>query len=299
MSKIITPVVTVFDRNEKVDLAGNKRVIEHLISGGVNGILVLGSTGEFTVMNYEEKLKLFKLYAEENKGRVELYAGTNCPSIEETIKLSEECLALGYRGVMVIGPYYYGLDQEKIFIYYDKLAKSLKGDVFIYNFPARSGHSIAADTVRRLLEHNDNVRGLKDSVSEPGHTNAVLRAVEGFDFEVYSGFDDQYLSNLAAGGMGCIAALSNLAPELWADWVKATDGGDLPRTMALGRLIAKLMKLYDVDCNFAYLFKKLMNERGLGINETSVFPFSQMDDAVYRPAAELFKSVMAEYEEMK
>ena len=88
MCEIIVPVVTVFDENEKPDFEENKKVIDFLVNGGVDGILVLGSTGEFTVLDYEDKLQFAKDYYDYTNGRVDLYFGSNCPSFEDTVKLS-------------------------------------------------------------------------------------------------------------------------------------------------------------------------------------------------------------------
>lgn len=152
MCKIVTPVVTVFDENEKPDYEGNKKVIDFLIEGGVDGILVLGSSGEFTGLTKQEKHDFFKFYADYTAGRTKLYAGTGSLNFEDTVALSNEVNEMGYEGAMVIGPCYYALDQEKIFVYYDTLAKSIKGNLYIYNFPARSGHSIAPETLKKLVE---------------------------------------------------------------------------------------------------------------------------------------------------
>lgn len=196
-----TPVVTVFDEKEKPDYEGNKKVIDFLIEGGVDGILVLGSSGEFTGLTKQEKHDFFKFYAGYTVGRTKLYAGTGSLNFEDTVALSNEVNEMGYEGAMVIGPCYYALDQEKIFVYYDTLAKSIKGNLYIYNFPARSGHSIAPETLKKLVENNANIKGLKDSVSEPNHTNELMLAVEGHEFEMFSGFDDQFLYNLTSGGV--------------------------------------------------------------------------------------------------
>lgn len=169
-----TPVVTVFDEKEKPDYEGNKKVIDFLIEGGVDGILVLGSSGEFTGLTKQEKHDFFKFYAGYTVGRTKLYAGTGSLNFEDTVALSNEVNEMGYEGAMVIGPCYYALDQEKIFVYYDTLAKSIKGNLYIYNFPARSGHSIAPETLKKLVENNTNIKGLKDSVSEPNHTNELM-----------------------------------------------------------------------------------------------------------------------------
>ena len=169
-----TPVVTVFDEKEKPDYEGNKKVIDFLIEGGVDGILVLGSSGEFTGLTKQEKHDFFKFYADYTAGRTKLYAGTGSLNFEDTVALSNEVNEMGYEGAMVIGPCYYALDQEKIFVYYDMLAKSIKGNLYIYNFPVRSGHSIAPETLKKLVENNTNIKGLKDSVSEPNHTNELM-----------------------------------------------------------------------------------------------------------------------------
>lgn len=295
MYKIITPVVTIFDEHEKPDYEANKKVIDFLIEGGVDGILVLGSTGEFTGLTKKEKSDFFKFYSEYTNGRAELYAGTGCMNFEDTVELSNEIHSMGYTAAMVIGPYYYGLDQEKIFIFYNTLAKSLKGELYIYNFPARTGHSITPQTVKKLLEENNNIVGIKDSVSEPNHTNLICLEAEGYKFTAYSGFDDQFLYNISSGGNGCIGGLSNIAPEIWSDLVKATNNKDFDRSLHLSYLIHKLMPLYDMDSNFSLLFKKLMVHRGIGISTKAIFPFDQIQEEIYKKAESLLDNVLEEY----
>lgn len=299
MYKIITPVVTVFDKNEKPDFEANKKVIDFLVEGGVDGILVLGSTGEFTGLSKKEKYDFFRFYAEYTNQRVELYAGTGSTNFKETVELSNEIYSMGYVAPMVIGPYYYGLDQEKLFVFYDTLAKSLSGDLYVYNFPARTGHSIAPDTMKRLLEENKNIVGLKDSVTEPNHTNLVCRAAKGHPFLSYSGFDDQFLYNISSGGNGCIGGLSNIVPEIWSDLVAAANENDFGRTIRLENLIHQLMPLYDMDSNFSLLFKKLMIKRGVDISPQAIFPFNQIDEGIYKKAEELMDLVIAQYRDFK
>lgn len=298
MCKIVTPVVTAFDQNEKPDYEMNKKIIDFLIAGGVDGILVLGSSGEFTGLTKQEKHDFLKFYIDYVAGRTKLYAGTGSLNFEDTVALSNEAIEMGYEGAMVIGPCYYALDQEKIFIYYDKLAKSVKGNLYIYNFPARSGHSINPDTLKKLVDLNPNIRGLKDSVSEPGHTNLLMIAVEGHEFEMFSGFDDQYLYNLSSGGVGCIGALSNVVPEMWSDLVRATKSKDFDRVMKLSSLIHKLMPLYNMDANFSLLFKKLMKHRGVEISDRAAFPYNQMTEDTYKKAEAILDRALEEYQKM-
>ena len=299
MCEIIVPVVTVFDKNEKPDFEENKKVIDFLVDGGVDGILVLGSTGEFTVLDYEDKLKFAKDYYDYTNGRVDLYFGSNCPSFEDTVKLSNEAIKIGYKGVMVIGPYYFGTDDEKMFIYYNELAKKVDGDIYIYNFPARSGYSISGETYAKLVKENNNIVGLKDSVMDPLHTNRLLRSTEDKKTKVYSGFDDQFLYNLSTGGAGCIGALSNLVPDLWSDLIKATKEKKFDKVCKLSTLIHKLMPLYDLDSNFSHLFKILMAVRGVDISSKSIFPYNQLSEEVYEKGKKILEDVIQEYEQIK
>ncbi|SFP36224.1 4-hydroxy-tetrahydrodipicolinate synthase [Oscillibacter sp. PC13] len=299
MVKIITPVITVLNENEKPDYEGNKKVIDHLVSGGVDGILVLGSAGEFPNLTIQERLDFFQFYADYTAGRVELLAGTGCVSYQDTLTLSNAVYDMGYTAPMVIGPYYFGLDQEKVFLYYDRLAKEVKGDLYLYNFPPRSGHSIAPETIGRLVEANSNIVGLKDSVTEPVHTNQVFQVVAGHKFTAYSGMDDQFLLNLSHQGGGVIGALSNVVPELWSDLVRSANSGNFDRTMALAALIERLALLYEMDSNCSLMMKKLMVHRGVKISDRAVFPFNQMDEAVYQKAVALLDSVLEKYQALQ
>lgn len=295
MAKIIPPAVTVFDKGEKPDYEANKKVIDFLIQGGVDGILVLGSTGEFTGLSRQEKEDFFRFYAEYTAGRVELYAGTGDMNLQNTVELSNAVNSMGYQAALVIPPYYYALSQEKLFLYYDALAKAVEGNLYIYNYPARSGNSIEPETVRRLAEANPNIRGLKDSVPNCNHTNLVCLAVEGYSFQTYSGFDDQFLYNLVSGGSGCIGGLANIVPELWSDLVHAANTEDFSRTIRLAHLIHRLMPIYDMDDNCSLLLKKLMVHRGMEIAPDAIFPHNQVDQETYRRAEELMDSVLEEY----
>lgn len=297
--EIITPVVTAFNNYEEIDYKANERIIDFLIEGGVNGILVLGSAGEFTGLSYEEKKEFFKFYSEYVDGRIDLYAGTGSMSFDEVVTLSNDVKNLNYKGAVVIGPYYYNLDQEKIFIYYDKLAKSVNGSVYLYNFPARTGYSINHKTIKKLVNNNSNIIGLKDSVSEPVHTNLCILETREDNFDVFSGFDDQFLYNIAAGGKGCISALSNIVPEIWSELVKAANEGDFDKSINYQSLIQELMPLYNMDSNFSYLFKLLMEYRGVKLNPTAIFPFNQLDKNIINKSKDILDAVLEKFNKIK
>lgn len=287
--KILTPTVTLFDNNGNLDIEGNKALIEHLIEGGVNGLVPLGSTGEFTNLNLETKKELLKLYVDTVDGRVDILAGTGSIDISECIELSNYALDLGVKGVLVIPPYYYGIDDEESYRYFDKVAKSINGNLYIYNYPARSGFDIKPETVLRLVKENRNIKGLKDSTTDVGHTKDIIYKVlpEAPDFEVYSGFDSQFIPNICAGGAGGISAISNIEPKMWSDWIKAAEEGDFETIKTIQRKIDKLMELYDVQSNVSLTFKKMLSDDGLNVSVDAIFPFNEISDEDYKKAKEI------------
>lgn len=291
-------MVTVFDKNGKPDYEANKKVIDFLLQYPLDGILVLGSTGEFTELTPAEKGAFLQFYAKYVNGRTELYAGTGSLNFHDALELSNSVYDMGYRAPLVIGPYYYGLDQEHIFTYYHTLAKNLKGNMYIYNYPARSGHSVSADTVRRLVEVSPNIIGMKDTVSQPSHTNQVCQMMAGTSFEVYSGFDDQFLYNLSAGGKGSIGGLANIVPDIWCDLIRSTRSGNFDRVVALTRLLHSLMPIYEMGSSCSLLFKKLMVLRGVDISPNAIFPFNESDDLALASVQGLLARAMSEYGKM-
>ena len=161
MSKIswMTPVVTVFHEDGTLDVEGNKAVYEHLIKGGVDGIVVMGSTGEFFSMPMEQKKELIRVAAETIKGRTRLLVGTSCMDYRETIELGNYAIDQGAEAVMIIPPYYFALSDASVEEYFDKVADGIHGDILIYNFPDRTGYDIKPQVTLNLARpHKDNVR---------------------------------------------------------------------------------------------------------------------------------------------
>ena len=290
---IYTPTVTIFNDLGEFDFEGNRKVIEYLIEGGVDGLVPLGSTGEFTTLSLSEKKEFIKFYVETVNERVQVLPGTGCMDYDKTVELSNYALSLGVKGVLIIPPYYYALSQDEGFKYYDKIAENVNGDVYIYNFKARTGFDISPETVLKLAKKNKNIKGMKDSTADIAHTRKVLLKVlpERPDFEIYSGFDDQFIPNVIAGGRGCISAISNIYPELWSEWVQAVNNNKFDTIQAIGNKIDKLMGLYDIQSNFSLLFKKLMVEEGVEINTNTLFPFETIENDNYEKALMIVKEI--------
>ena len=274
MAKYITPAVTPLLENGTLDVEGCKALYEHLIRGGVDGILVLGSIGEFFALSMETKKQLISLAVQQVAHRVQLIIGTADMVYENVVELSNYALAEGADAVIVVPPFYFWLNAQSIEEYYDKLAQEIKGNLYIYNFPDRTGYQIPADVIARLAMKHKNIVGCKDTISGMDHTREIIKAVKPQrpEFEVFSGFDDNFAHNVISGGDGCIGGLSNLAPEVTSKWVDAFRKNDMETVSALQQKIDRMMNIYGVGMPFVPYIKRAMELRGIGVKSYATFP---------------------------
>ncbi len=262
-----TPVITVFDETEKPDYEGNRKVWEHLIRCGMNGLVILGSIGEFFSLDYEEKRRFICEVTDYAKGRIRIIIGTGGMNAEETVSLSNYALSKGADAVLVISPYYFSLTEREIHHYYDMVCGKIKGKVYLYNFPDRTGYDISPQTTLELLRSHGNIAGYKDTVAEMGHTRALIQTVseEYPEFEIFSGFDEFMLHNMLSGGSGCIGGLSNIYPELASAWVRAVDERNLEACENIQGIFDQLMEIYSVADIFVPVIKEGVRNRGIEI----------------------------------
>ena len=254
---MICPMVTAVDSQGRINEESNAKQIERLIEGGVNGILFLGSIGEFAALSFERKKAFLRFAIPLAKGRVRVIAGTACPAVEETLELNRIALECGADAAMILPPYYFPASQEEVFQYYATLAENSGIPLMMYNFPNTTGVNITPETVRRLAEKYHNIVGIKDTVDNISHTRGILQAVLPVrpDFEVYSGFDEYAMPNLLLGGSGVISGMNNLAPQIFQQLLKAVQAGDFAAMQAAQNRISALMPIYQALPSFVQAIK--------------------------------------------
>lgn len=265
MATFWAPAVTAFDADGGIDRDGNVAVWEHILDGGVDGIVLMGSTGEFFAMRPEDKRELIALAVEHVAPRADLVVGTSCLRVDDTVELSRYALDAGAPAVIVISPFYFALDDAAIEAYFSEVAGQVDGDVYLYNFPARTGHDLGPEVTRRLLRRHPNVVGFKDTVTDVGHTRRLLTELlpEFPEFRVLAGFDENLHHVVTSGGVGAIGGLANLYPEICAAYARAVTGGDAADIAAQQRRIDVLMDLYPLATPFFPLLKEGMIRRGV------------------------------------
>ena len=290
-AKWITPVVTALDENGHIDTEANKRIYEHLIQGGIDGILIFGSIGEFFALPMEEKKDMVREAVACIDHRVTVYIGTNSMEFEECVEFSNFALDAGADGVMVISPYYFNLPDSAVENFYDSLADRVNGPVLLYNFPARTGYDLKPEVILGLVRRHKNIVGIKDTVGTMGHTRAIIQAVkrEFPEFLVYSGFDEFFAHNVLSGGDGCIAGLSNFAPAVAAGFAGAARDNDLAAMQAYQQKIDSLMAIYDVAEQFIPIIKKAMVLCGVEMNPACAAPLLSADENETEKIREILK----------
>lgn len=209
---IVPALITPMTRDEEVDEAGLRTLVDRLIDAGVHGLFVLGTNGEFISLSEAEKLRVARIAVEQSAGRVPVIAGTGAYATRDVIALNSKMQDQGVDGLSVITPYFNGATQPELFKHYDSIARATALPVMLYTIPAKTGVQLNVDTVRRLSEI-PNIRGIKDS---GGDFDRLLQLINlrRDDFAVFTGTDSMILWTLIAGGDGAVAATTNAVPSV-------------------------------------------------------------------------------------
>lgn len=270
----ITPAVTLLNEDKTLNLEGQRALYENLIRCGIDGILIQGSIGEFFAMPMYQRMQLAKFAVETIAHRTACVIGVTSMVADEIAPFANCCLDFGADAVIVLPPYYFSFDGEALFHYFNRLLNEIHGPVWLYNFPARTGCSISAETILRLAELHPNLAGIKDTITGMDHTRELIKAIKPKfpNFKIYSGFDDNAARNVLSGGDGVIGGLSNVVPEICAGWMKAIREGDAAGISAGQQQIDRLMDIYSVGSVFVPVIKEGARLRGIVDSNVCTFP---------------------------
>lgn len=220
---VIPALVTPFSNGE-VDEKAFVALVERQISGGVHGLVPVGTTGETSTLSHDEHKRVVELCVQTARGRVPVIAGAGSNSTDEAIDLVAHAKAVGADAALVVTPYYNRPSQEGMFQHYKAINDAVELPVFVYNVPGRTGVDISNDTLVRLSKL-PNVVGVKDATGDLSRTS-LQRITCGEDWVMLSGDDPTALGYIAHGGHGVISVTSNVAPDACATFMNACLSGD-------------------------------------------------------------------------
>ena len=259
---IIVPMVTPFTNQGNVDREALRKLIDHLVDGGVHGLFAVGSTGEFYGLEKAEKRKVFELVVEAVRGRLPVYAGTGAITTRESVELTRMAAACGVDAVSVLTPMFIHPSQDELFEHYRKIAACTRLPLVLYSNPPRTGVSLKAETVARLAEI-DNVVGIKDSSGDLTLTAEYIRISSDRDFNVLSGRDTLIYACLCHGGSGAVAACANIVPRLVVDIYRRYVDGDLKGALEAQQRLSPLRLAFGLG-TFPAVVKEALGLIGIG-----------------------------------
>jgi 4-hydroxy-tetrahydrodipicolinate synthase len=225
-------------RKGAVDTDAAARLAEHLVERGVRAIYPCGCTGEATSLTREERTKLIRAVVEAVRGKAAVIAGTGTANTDETIELSKEAIRLGTDAVMVITPYSVRPTQEGLIAHYRAVAGAIDRPIVLYNVPARTGSSIAPETVAKLAE-NPRIAAIKEASGSVDQTSAIRARC---DITVLSGDDSLYLALLAVGARGLVSVAGHLVPAELVELERHFHAGRIGEAEAVHRRLTPLFK---------------------------------------------------------
>jgi 4-hydroxy-tetrahydrodipicolinate synthase len=236
-------LVTPFDAQGAVDVPALKRIVEHVITGGVEVLVALGTTGESVTLSEEEQHLVIRTVLEVNAGRCRTLLGCGGNNTYKLLKTQEEYQKLYPEadGFLSVTPYYNRPTQQGLYEHYSLLAKHSSKPIVLYNVPARTGSNLLPETVLRLAHDHKNIVAVKEASGSVEQGMAIIKdQPEGF--HTLSGDDILALPSIACGYDGVISVVGNVAPGPYSSLVCAALNGDYELARKLHYQLLPLMQ---------------------------------------------------------
>lgn len=233
-------LVTPFTEDGRIDEAALRRLIDVQIDGGVEALVVLGTTGENPTVTAEERRRVVDLALAQAAGRVPVVVGTGTNDTAQSVTFSKEAVAAGADALLVVGPYYNKPTPAGLLRHVSMIAEAAEAPILLYNVPGRTGSNITAETTLRIAEAVPAVFGIKEASGDLAQvSDLIAQRPEGFG--VYSGDDDITLPMLALGADGLVSVIANALPGPVSEMVRLGLRGDLEGARRLHfRLLAAM-----------------------------------------------------------
>lgn len=250
---VYTPMITIFDEKGNLDKESNKAMIEKLISDGIYGICLLGTTGEFFNLTLEERKEYIKFATEVINGRVKVIVGVGDINIKEVLQLVKCAEEHNADALLALPPFYFKLDDKHVYEYFAAIAKNTKLPIILYNIPGNTKVELSADLVLKLADNFENIAngGIKDTTESLGSVRRFVEKVKKVhkNFSVFSGIDEYLIPNLMIGGDGIVGTQTNTQAKLLVTTYKAFQDKDFEKLLACQKEINRIMAVRDMPGN--------------------------------------------------
>ncbi|GAA4641845.1 4-hydroxy-tetrahydrodipicolinate synthase [Gordonia humi] len=230
-------MVTPFTPDGTVDYDKAAELADTLVSGGCDGLVVSGTTGESPTTTVPEKNELLKVVLDAVGDRARVVQGAGSYDTAETVRRIKDSAEIGAHGVLIVAPYYSKPPQSGVYAHFVAAADASDLPVLVYDIPGRSVVPVETDTILRLAEH-PNIRGVKDA---KGDLHAAAKIMAATDLEFLSGEDAINLPWLSIGASGFVSVIGHLVPGRLRDLRDAVAAGDLATARTLADSMSPLV----------------------------------------------------------
>jgi 4-hydroxy-tetrahydrodipicolinate synthase len=239
-------LVTPF-REGAVDYRALDALVDHVLEGGVHGLVPCGTTGESPTLSAEETAEIIKTVTRRAKGRVPVIAGAGTNCTEKTAANSLAALRAGADGVMLVTPYYNKPSQPGLYQHFRHVAKNVSAPIILYNIPGRSGVEIRPETIARLRAEHPNIVAVKHAT---GSIDGASELAQLSDIAILSGDDTLTVPLMSIGAVGVVSVVANILPHEMAELTNAALAGDMATARTWhGRLFPLARGLLSLDTN--------------------------------------------------
>ncbi|MDM1348477.1 4-hydroxy-tetrahydrodipicolinate synthase [Myroides marinus] len=283
-------LVTPFNSDYSVDVEALQNLVEYTIAGGVEYLVVLGTTGESATLSKEEKQLVKRTVIKANKQRLPLVLGVGGNNTHAVLEeLTEENLE-GFDAILSVSPYYNKPTQEGIYQHFKLIAEKSPLPIILYNVPGRTGSNMAVSTVVRLANEYSNIIGIKEAAGSIVQGMELIRQSTRKDFLVISGDDAIALPLVLAGGAGVISVIGQGTPQKFTDMIRLGLKGEIKEAFELQYQLMPIIDMIFEQGNPAGI-KEILKVEGV-MKDTLRLPLVNVD-------ADLASRLEKEYKSLK
>lgn len=281
-----TALVTPMNADFSVNFDRLTSLVDEQITNGIDALIICGTTGEKSTLNYQEHIKVIETAVKAAAGRVPIVAGAGSNDTVYSVGLCNDAIAVGADALLMVTPYYNKTSQKGLVAHYNYVADRVNAPIILYNVPSRTGVNIQAETYKELAKH-PNIVATKEA---SGDISAIakIRNLCGDDLMVYSGNDDQIVPLMSLGGIGVISVLSNILPKETHDMCAAYLAGDTQKAAQLQLKYIPLINALFSDVN-PIPVKEAMEMLGMQVGPCRLPLIAMSDDKRAALKAELQK----------
>jgi 4-hydroxy-tetrahydrodipicolinate synthase len=237
---IVPPMVTPLLERDTLDVAGLERLIEHILTGGVHGLFILGTTGEAPSLSYRLRCELTERVCEQVKGRVPVLVGITDTCFVESVKIACKARDAGAQAVVLAPPYYFPAGQGELLEYLEHLTPELPLPLFLYNMPSYTKLVFEPQMVQAAADITGIV-GIKESSGDMVYFHQLQSLLnERSDFSLMMGQEELLAEAVLVGAHGGVCGGANLAPQLYVELYKAACSKDLSAVEALHKKVMEI-----------------------------------------------------------